>query len=73
MGIVTTLVIRPRCGEQTFIPPTHWGFNLPSGFWGEGVWRMWTMDVDRQTMMDGQTTKFAYFISSSMSLKALVS
>ena len=38
-----------RSFEQTFVPPSHWfhmkfGFDWPSGFWGEDVRSMWTTD-----------------------------
>ena len=26
MGVAAILVMWPRCGEQTFVPPIDWGF-----------------------------------------------
>ena len=41
------------------------GFDWPSGFWEEDVWKVWTMDR--------RMTEPAYTTSSPMSLKAQVS
>ena len=36
MDMVAILIMCPKCGEQTFVPPA-------SGFW-EDVWRVWLTD-----------------------------
>ena len=70
MGVAAILV-RPGSFEQIFVPPNplrlrmKFGFDWPSGFWGEVVWRLWTTD--------GRTTEPAYTISSPKSIKAQVS
>ena len=50
MCMVAILVRWPISFEQTFIPPIplrlhmKFGFDWPSGFWGEDVGRVWTMN-----------------------------
>ena len=77
MGMVAILVMWPRCSEQTFVLPTHWGFiwNLVligSVFSEEKMFeecgQLWT---DRwQNNDESRTTGSGYTKSSHMSLKS---
>ena len=58
MGMVAILVMWPGRFGQTFVPPSQegstwiFGFNWPSGFWGEDVWKCWHTHIHTYPHMD---------------------
>ena len=72
MGMAASLVMRPRCPEQTFVPPTHegstWNLALTALVVLEKIF-----ENSERTDANGRTTEHAYTISSPMNLKAQVS
>ena len=41
MGMAAILVMWPGPFQQIVVPQSKGGFNRPSGFWGEDVWKCW--------------------------------